>query len=80
MSRPGAAYLALKTGQSARLNLGDDNARVSLEPVAWQAEDGSARSRWTQDGRTLGTLRHRVGDQGITETSGALLPQRSPGP
>jgi len=70
------SYLSLKKGQTARLNLGDDNARVSLEPVAFQEEDGRARSRWAQDGRTLGTLRHRVGDQGITAVPGALLPQR----
>ena len=69
-------YLALEKGQSARLGLGDGNARVSLEPVAWQEENGKARTRWAQDGRTLGTLRHRVGDQGITAVPGALLPQR----
>ena len=70
------SYLELRTGQTARLGLGDGNGRVSLEPVAWQDENGRARTRWAQDGRTLGTLRHRVGAQGITEVPGALLPQR----
>ncbi len=36
------------------------NARVSLGPIAWQEERGRARSRWAQDGRTLG------GDSGTT--------------
>ena len=70
------SYLSLKPGQSARIVVGDGNARVGLEPVAWQDEDGKARSRWAQDGRTLGTLKHRVGDQGTTAVPGALLPQR----
>ncbi|MGI3785515.1 MAG: hypothetical protein ACRYG2_32615, partial [Janthinobacterium lividum] len=70
----GGKYLALDAGETATLDLGDSRAPVSLEPVAWQEEDGTARSRWTQDDRRLGTLRHRVGDQGITAASGALLP------
>ncbi|SEP77812.1 hypothetical protein [Microlunatus flavus] len=69
-------YLALEKGQTARIVVGDGNARVRLEPVAWQEEDGRARSRWEQDGRRLGTLKHRVGDQGVTAAPGALLPQR----
>lgn len=72
----GGKYLALDVGESATLDLDEGSEPVSLEPVAWQEEGGTGRSRWTQDGRRLGTLHHRVGDQGITPASGALLPQR----
>jgi hypothetical protein len=71
----GGKYLALEPGETATLGLGDSTAPVSLAPVTWQEEDGTARSRWTQGDVRLGTLRHRVGDQGITAAPGALLPQ-----
>ena len=71
----GGKYLALDEGGTATLDLGDGTAPVGLAPVAWQEEDGTARTRWTQGDRRLGTLKHRVGDQGITAASGALLPQ-----
>ena len=71
----GGKYLALDEGGTATLDLGDGAAPVGLAPVAWQEEDGTARTRWTQGDRTLGTLKHRVGEQGITAASGALLPQ-----
>ncbi|GAB2592318.1 hypothetical protein [Microlunatus antarcticus] len=71
----GGKYLALDAGETATLDLGDGNVPVSVAPVTWQEEDGTARSRWTQGDGRLGTLKHRVGDQGITAASGALLPQ-----
>ncbi|GAA3567330.1 hypothetical protein GCM10022197_24310 [Microlunatus spumicola] len=71
----GGKYLALDEGGTATLDLGDSPDPVNVEPVAWQEEDGTARTRWTQGDRNLGTLHHRVGDQGITAASGALLPQ-----
>ena len=72
----GGAYLQLDPGERASLDLGDSPSPVVIEPVSWQAERGAARSAWSQGGRALGTLRHRVGTQGVTAASGALLPQR----
>ncbi len=71
----GGKYLALDAGKTATLDLGDGTAPVSVAPVAWQEEGGTARTRWAQGDRRLGTLKHRVGDQGITAAPGALLPQ-----
>lgn len=71
----GGAYLRLATGQQAIFDLALDRPTL-VEPVTWQPEDGTARTRWAQGDRALGTLRHRVGAQGITAVPGALLPQR----
>jgi hypothetical protein len=72
----GGAYVALDTGESASFDLGASPQPVLIEPVSWQEENGTALSRWRQGSRALGTLRHRVGAQGITALPGALLPQQ----
>ncbi len=71
----GGAFLRLQPGERARIDLGPATQARVLEPVAWQAEGGKATSRWTVGSRS-DQLRHRVGAQGITVVSGALLPQR----
>ncbi len=76
----GGAYLHLTTGQQATIALGGDTTQTLVEPVTWQPEYGTARTRWTQGRTTLGVLTHRVGEQGITAVPGALLPQRLPRP
>ncbi len=68
-------YLELDPGETATFDLGASARPHLVEPVAWLEEDGAARSVWRQGDRPLGTLRHRVGDQGITAVPGALLPQ-----
>ena len=74
----GGAYLRLATGQKASFNLGAPGRRALVEPVSWQPEHATARTRWAQGEPTLGTLTHRVGEQGITAVPGALLPQVLP--
>ncbi len=74
----GGSYLELDPGETATLDLGTTRQRSLVEPVVWQEENGTARSTWRQGGRELGTLRHRVGAQGITAVPGALLPQLLP--
>jgi hypothetical protein len=74
----GGAYVALDTGETASFDLGPSRRPVLVEPVSWQDENGTALSRWRQGDRALGTLRHRVGAQGITAQPGALLPQLLP--
>jgi len=49
-----------------------------VEPVTWLPERGKARTHWAEGDITIGRLRHRVGEQGITAVPGALLPQRLP--
>ncbi|HEY3338069.1 MAG TPA: hypothetical protein VGK18_06170 [Propionicimonas sp.] len=71
----GGAYLHLATGQQATIALGGSRRQTLVEPVSWQPENGRARTRWTGGTATLGTLSHRVGEQGITAAPGALLPQ-----
>jgi hypothetical protein len=70
------AYVALDTGETASFDLGATREPVLVEPVTWQEEGGTAQSRWQQGSQVLGTLRHRVGAQGITAQPGALLPQQ----
>jgi hypothetical protein len=72
----GGAYLHLAAGQRATIPLGDVPGATLVEPVSWQVENGTARTRWTQGTTVLGELRHRVGAQGVTAVPGALLPQR----
>jgi hypothetical protein len=71
----GGAYLHLAAGQQATIGLGGPAGQTLVEPVTWQPENGTARTRWTQGTTALGTLTHRVGVQGITAVPGALLPQ-----
>ena len=74
----GGAYLHLDGGQQATIALGGTARQTLVEPVTWQPQQGTARTRWTQGGTTLGMLTHRVGKQGITAVPGALLPQLLP--
>lgn len=71
----GGAYLQLDAGETATIEIGAVTGPTLVEPVSWQPEDGTARTRWTQGDTRLGGLRHRVGEQGITAVPGALLPQ-----
>lgn len=72
----GAGLLRLDAAESATITVpASDQVRI-LEPVSWRPERGRARTDWNAGGRSLGTLRHRVGAQGISEVPGALLPQR----
>jgi len=73
----GGAYLHLGAGQQATIDVGASRPAL-VEPVTWQPEHGTARTRWTQGDTTLGVLGHRVGEQGITAVPGALLPQLLP--
>jgi len=77
-SYSGGSYLELRTGQRARFDLGSSSASAWIQPVSWNPEGGSLRSQWSQDGDGLGTLRHRVGPQGVTAVPGALLPLTLP--
>ncbi len=74
----GGAYLHLAAGQSASIKVGAVSGPTLVEPVSWQSELGTSRTRWTQGAAELGVLRHRVGAQGITAVPGALLPQLLP--
>jgi hypothetical protein len=69
----GGAYLHLATGQQATIAIAATRPSL-VEPVTWQPEHGTARTRWTQADSRLGQLTHRVGEQGITSVPGALLP------
>jgi hypothetical protein len=71
----GGQFLRLDTGEQATIDLGESDQRRVLEPVAWQAENGRAVSRWTV-GQQSDRLRHRVGRSGLSAVPGALLPQR----
>ena len=71
----GGKYLELKAGQTATVALPAGSGARTVEPVVFQPENGTASTKWTAGSRTLGTLHHRVGAQGITEVAGALLPQ-----
>ncbi len=71
----GGAYLHLDAGESATIEVGAGTGPTLVEPVSWQPEHGTARTRWTQGDTRLGVLEHGVGGQGITAAPGALLPQ-----
>jgi hypothetical protein len=61
----GGAYLSLAQGATATLQTGAG----SVEPVVYEPYPGSVTSTWN-----LGKLRSGVGEPGITEAPGALLP------
>ena len=69
------AYLQLTKGQTATFQVPASAGPATLEPVVFEPADDRARSKWSAAGRTLGVLKHEVGDQGITAVPGALLPQ-----
>ena len=71
----GGEFLRLATGDRATIDVGESDQRRVLEPVAWQAENRWAMSRWTV-GERSDRLVHRVGRQGLSAVPGALLPQR----
>ncbi len=72
------SYLSLTKKQQATIGIGSSNLERLIEPVIWQVEKGTAEtphSKWTQGKKPLDNLRSEVGAKGITEASGALLPQ-----
>ena len=71
----GGKYLALDADETASFALPTAIGPRRVEPVSWLEERGGDRSTWRQGDRMLGTLRHRVGAQGVTAKPGALLPQ-----
>lgn len=72
----GGSFLRLDRGDTATITLPDADQTRILEPVSWRPERGRTRTDWTSGGCDLGTLRERVGAQGISDVPGALLPQR----
>jgi hypothetical protein len=71
----GGEFLRLATGDRATIDVGESDQRRVLEPVAWQAENRWAMSRWTV-GEQSDRLVHRVGRSGLSAVPGGLLPQR----
>ncbi len=72
------SYLSLTKKQQATIGIGSSNLERLIEPVIWQVEKGTAEtphSKWAQGRKPLDNLRSEVGSKGITEASGALLPQ-----
>ncbi|MFG1906142.1 hypothetical protein [Kribbella sp. NPDC048928] len=65
------SYLAL--GATATWTLPAATQPRLVLPVV-NLTEAAARTRWTADGRTLGTLDHRGGAQGISAAPGALQP------
>ncbi|GHD44842.1 hypothetical protein D9V29_02795 [Mycetocola manganoxydans] len=71
----GTGYLELSRGETASFRLPSATAPRIVEPVAFNAENGKARSLWRSGVLPLGVLKHGVGAQGISAVPGALLPQ-----
>jgi hypothetical protein len=73
------SFLQLAKKEKATLGIGASPLERVVEPVLWQVEKRTAetpQSKWTQGRKQLGDLRSEVGEKGITEASGALLPQK----
>jgi hypothetical protein len=69
------SYLALDSGASASWTLPPaGQARLVLPVVNLMDTPTPARTTWTAGNRTLGTLTHRCGPQGISAAPGALQP------
>ena len=67
--------LVLERWQRATWNLGADDVRRIVEPVAWIPEEGAGRSIWWADRLGGGVLDPRGEPQGITAVPGMLLPR-----
>jgi len=70
----GGAFLRLEVGQTAQIPVPGSGER-NVEPSTFQPGTGFTRSRWSAGERPLGSLKHGVGEQGITAIPGAMLPQ-----
>ena len=76
----GGAALTLQPGQSATIAVPAGSGLRHVEPVLLGAEGVVSTSTWKAGRVPLGTLTTRVGAQGVTAASGALLPQTLPIP
>ncbi|KQQ21757.1 hypothetical protein ASF48_00410 [Rathayibacter sp. Leaf299] len=74
------SYLSLTNWRrSATIGIGSSTQERVIEPVIQRVEKGTAAtplSVWTTGKRPLDLLKSTVGARGITEASGALLPQK----
>ena len=71
----GGSYLELTRGESASFALLPSGVARTVEPVIFQPNPESGQSVWYAGRPAIGVLKHGVGEQGITEIPGALLPQ-----
>src|SRR5699024_4821427 len=71
----GAGYLAVPAGEWVELDL-DLAGETLVYPIIWRRAEEAGVSSWSVvGGRPLGTLPSGgTGDQGLTETPGALVP------
>ncbi|GAA1758888.1 hypothetical protein [Agromyces humatus] len=67
--------LVLDRGEEATFDLGTDDVRRSVEPVAWLASDARARSIWKAGRAPVGVLDGSGEAQGISPVPGVLLPR-----
>ncbi|ROS59117.1 hypothetical protein EDF38_1957 [Frigoribacterium sp. PhB160] len=71
----GGSALTLQPGQSASITVPAGSGLRHVEPVLLGAEGLASTSTWKAGRLPLGTLTTKVGAQGVTAASGALLPQ-----
>ena len=71
----GGSALTLRPGQTATITVPAGSGLRHVEPVLLGAEGVVSTSVWRAGKVPLGTLSTRVGAQGVTGASGALLPQ-----
>jgi len=71
----GGSALTLQPGQSATITVPAGSGLRHVEPVLLGAEGLASTSTWKAGRLPLGTLTTKVGAQGVTAASGALLPQ-----
>ncbi len=76
----GGTALTLQPGESATIAVPAGSGLRHVEPVLLGAEGVVSTSTWKAGRVPLGTLTTRVGAQGVTAASGALLPQTLPIP
>ncbi|WP_255465529.1 hypothetical protein [Frigoribacterium sp. NBH87] len=76
----GGSALTLRPGQTATITVPAGSGLRRVEPVLLGAEGVVSTSVWRAGKVPLGTLSTRVGAQGVTGASGALLPQTLPVP
>ncbi|SMH48860.1 hypothetical protein SAMN06295885_3150 [Rathayibacter oskolensis] len=74
------SYLSLSNWRrSATIEIGSSAQERAVEAVTWRVEKGTETtplSLWNTGRRPLDLLKSTVGEQGITDASGALLPQK----
>ena len=67
--------LTLARGQSATFDIGTDDVRRWVEPVVWSTEGAKSISTWRSGKLPTGVLVEKGPAQGISPTSGVLLPR-----